>query len=45
MEGELSKVAHEFGGQSPRGGGDRASGRVGIRWAFSVVLFFAIISE
>ncbi len=45
VEGGLSKVAHEFDGRSPVGGGrDRASGSVGTGYAISVVLFFAIIS-
>ncbi len=45
VEGGLSKVAHKFGGRSPCGGGNRASGSVGTGWAVSIVLFFAIIFE
>jgi hypothetical protein len=44
-DGGLSKVAHEFGGWSPCGGGDRASGSIGTGWAISIVMVFAINSE
>jgi hypothetical protein len=43
--GGLSKVAHEFGGRSARGGSIRASHSVGTRWAISIIMFFAINFE
>jgi hypothetical protein len=36
----LSNITNEFGGQSPCGGGNRASGSTGTGGAISVVLFF-----
>ncbi len=39
VEGGLRKVAHEFGGQSPCDGGNKASSSKGTGWAVSIVLF------
>ena len=44
-EGGLSNLAHEFGGQSPHGGGNRASSSIGTKWVISIIMFFAINSE
>jgi hypothetical protein len=41
-EGWLREVAHEFGGQIPHGGRNRASDSVGTRWVIDVVLFFVV---